>query len=82
MLAGNTFVGVRLRPGRNNKWRVAPVATFEDGVLIVLEQVEVRRPGHNWQPASDTWQSLLAFEGVEAVRQTVIGNGGCFVAYA
>ena len=49
----------KLRPGRNNKFRVAPVSTFEQGQLLVSEQVEVKRPQGAWQPASETWQSIL-----------------------
>jgi len=69
----------KLRPGRNNKWRVAPVATYEQGRLLVSEQVEVKRPGNEWVPASDTWQTVLAFDGKGAVRDLVLRNSGCWV---
>ena len=69
----------KLRPGRNNKFRVAPVSTFEQGQLLVSEQVEVKRPQGAWQPASETWQSILAFDGKDAVARHVQRNGGCWV---
>ena len=69
----------KLRPGRNNKWRVAPVATYEQGRLLVSEQVEVKRPGNEWVPASDTWQTLLAFNGKQAVRERVLEESSCWV---
>jgi hypothetical protein len=31
-----------------------------------MEQVEVCRPGTDWQPASDTYGGLLTFEGMGA----------------
>jgi hypothetical protein len=76
------LVTVKLRPGKLNKWRVAPICTFEGGILIESTQVEVKRPSKTWEAASETWQSILAFNGMDAVRQAVIGNGGCFVVYA
>lgn len=79
MVYGQTYVGVVLRPGHNNKWRVAPIATYEGGMLIIVDQVEYRRPNSGWEAASPTWQSLLLWEGKDAVKEAVISNGGCFV---
>ena len=76
------LVTSKLRPGRLNKWRVAPICTFEDGLLIEGTQVEVKRPKGVWEAASDTWQSILVFNGPDAVRQAVTSNGGCFVMRA
>ena len=73
------LVLTKLRPGRNNKFRVAPVSTFEQGQLLVSEQVEVKRPQGAWQPASETWQSILAFDGKDAVARHVQRHGGCWV---
>ena len=76
------LVTSKLRPGKFNRWRVAPICTFEDGLLIEDEQVEVMRPGKAWERANETWQSILAFNGVSGVRTAVTSNGGCFVMRA
>ena len=76
------LVTSKLRPGKLNKWRVAPICTFEDGILIETTQVEVKRPNKTWEAASETWQSILAFNGMDAVKQAVTSNGGSFVSYA
>ena len=76
------LVSGKLRPGKFNRWRVAPICTYEDGVLIESTQVEVKRPSGTWVAANETWQSILAFNGVSAVKQAVTSNGGCYVVTA
>ena len=73
------LVTSKLRPGKYNRWRVAPICTFEDGLLIEGTQVEVKRPNRAWEAANDTWQSILAFNGANAVREAVVSNGGSYV---
>ena len=76
------LVTVKLRPGKFNRWRVAPICTYGDGLLIEDQQVEVMRPGKAWERANETWQSILAFNGVSGVKQAVTSNGGCYVMRA
>jgi hypothetical protein len=76
------LVTSKLRPGKFNRWRVAPICTYEDGLLIESTQVEVMRPGKVWEAANETWQSILAFNGVSGVKQAVTSNGGCYVMRA
>jgi hypothetical protein len=76
------LVTSKLRPGKFNRWRVAPICTYEDGLLIEDQQVEVMRPGKAWERANETWQSILVFNGVDAVKQAVTSEGSCYVMRA
>ena len=64
----------KLRPGRKNKFRVAPVSTFEQGQLLVSEQVEVKRPHSAWQPANETWQSIRRHRSTQPTGFCAIGR--------
>lgn len=75
---GSTYVGMVLEKSAGAAYRVMPQAHVVDGGVQWVNVVERRLRG-GWKQASDTWQELVLWEGVDGVALAVQQSGAAFV---